>query len=156
MNELFIVHYCNPKCLPLQNITRLAKDNAFELANKLSKMNGRSSCRFDNFEKYYMKRIKTEKWLYDTLLSLGLEPKNMSPIYFVLNENDEINNYFGNGRIIKIPLKKIDENDISFTFGDSTECIDNTDKDKLFFMTELNKYINFHDNDINRFLDNIK
>jgi hypothetical protein len=156
MNKIFIEHYCNPKCTPLESITRLSKDEAFILAGKISKIEGRSSNRFVNFEKYYIKRIKTEKWLYDTFLSLGGNPNNSHPIYFVLNENNEINEYFGNGTIIKIPLEEINEKDICFTFGDSTAEIDNPNREKPFLKNELYEHIKFYDNDVNKFLKIIK
>jgi len=93
----------------------LPEKEAFEMAYKLGLNNGEAFYRFKDFKNYYPRRIKTENWLYNWFLNAGGKPKIKHPIYFVLEGSDYLNEWFDNGKIIKIPLKIINDRHISFT-----------------------------------------
>ena len=118
MNELNIVHYYHSEYMPLHSITELLEKKAFEMAYKLGLNDGTAFVRFKDFVNYYPRRIATEKWLYHWFIKLGGEPKTEHPIYFVLESSDYLNEWFDNGKMIKIPLSIIDTKHISFTLGD--------------------------------------
>ena len=128
VDELFIVNYCHPNCLPLRNIVRLPKDEAFLLANDMAIKNVGATAfgRFADFENYYPRRIKTDRCLYESFISLGGEPKVEHPLSFVLQGSEYLNNWFDKGIITKILLKGISSKYISFTYGDSAATLEKT------------------------------
>lgn len=144
MSKINIVHYCHSECMPLRSITELPEKEAFETAYKLGLNNGTAFGRFKDFINYFPRRIKTEKWLYDWFLKSGGEPKTKHPLYFVLEGSDFLNEWFGKGKMIKIPLSIIDTKHISFTLGDSCATFDKENrkdpflKEKLYEMIEKN------------------
>jgi len=144
MGELNIVHYCHSDCMPLHSITELPEKKAFETAYNLGLNNGTAFGRFKDFVNYYPRRIKAEKWLYDWFVKSGGEPKTEHPLYFVLEGSDYLNEWFGKGKIVKIPLSIIDTRHISFTLGDSCVIFDKENKrepflkEKLYEMIETN------------------
>lgn len=103
MKDIYIVNYCKQGCTPFKSITRLNKDKAFEYAKELYNGNPTTSTRRfgKDFEWYYPKRIRTEKWLYDHFIELGGQPTARHPIYFVLQGCDYLNNWFDNGQFTK-------------------------------------------------------
>lgn len=121
LKELFIVNYCHPNCIPLMNIMRLPKDEAFLLARKLSDDNKDKTAfgRFADFENYYPRRVMQDDYLYNAFIASGGQPKEKHPLSFLLQGSDYLNNWFDNGIVTKIPLKIIPSMYISFTYGDS-------------------------------------
>ena len=125
IDELYIVHYCHPSCKPFQNICRLSKEEAFSQAYKMAADNPDTTAfyRFaigkEGFESYYPRRMKTDEYLYDLFISLGGKPKERHPLSFVLQGSDWLDNWFGNGIVIKIKLENVPSESISFTLGDS-------------------------------------
>lgn len=133
MNELYLVQYCHPRCLPLRSITRLSEAEACAMAQKLSSQNsGTAFGRFADFQNYYPKRLRTEKWLYDWFIKLGGEPATEHPLYFVVNGSDYLDDWFDKGRIIKLPLGRIRSEHVSFTFGDSMARMDSPERKDPF------------------------
>jgi len=120
-DELCIVNYCHPNCVPFFNICRLPKEEAFATAYKMAKENPDTTAfyRFADFENYYPRRMKTDAYLYDLFNSLGGSPKERHPLSFVLQGSEYLDNWFGKGTINKIRLKDIPSAYISFTLGDS-------------------------------------
>ena len=121
IDELYIVHYCHSNCEPFMNICRLPKEEAFLQASKMALDNPNATAfyRFADFENYYPRRMKTDKYLYDLFVSLGGKPKERHPLSFVLHGSEWLDSWFGSGIIIKIKLKDIPLESISFTLGDS-------------------------------------
>ena len=155
MNNLYIVNYRHESCLPFQSITRLPEREAYTKANELScRHTGISNVRFADFHNYYPRRIKTEKWLYHQFLDMGGEPETPHPLYFVLQGNQYLKNWFENGLETKIYLESISAKHISFTFGDSCAEMDNPKRKPLFSKTELYNLVREH-GDVERFLANI-
>jgi len=121
IDELYIANYCHPNCEPLMNICRLPKEEAFLLAHKMAARNPNTTAfyRFADFENYYPRRIKQDEYLFNLFTSLGGAPMEKHPLSFVLQGNDYLDNWFGNGVMTKIKLKDIPSEFISFTLGDS-------------------------------------
>ena len=120
-DDLFLVHYCHWNCKPFQNIMRLPREEAFLLAEKLASENPNTTAfyRFADFENYYSRRLKTDKFLSDNFIRLGGKPKEKHPLSFVLQGCDYLDNWFGKGTIYKIKLSEIRSESISFSLGDS-------------------------------------
>ncbi len=119
--ELYIVNYCHPNCIPLKNIVRLPKEEAFALAGKMAAANAGKTAfgRFEDFENYYPLRIAQDRYLYETFISLGGRPVEEHPLSFVLHGSEYLDEWFDHGIVTKILLCDIPSEYISFTFGDS-------------------------------------
>lgn len=159
-DNLYITNYCNKNCSPLASITRLPIAEAYALAEKLSQYAGEtftSFSRFRNpdFDGYYKKRVRTEKWLYNSFVALGGKPENTAPVYFVLGESNYLNDWFENGTRTALLLKDIDSSDISFTFGDSMAKIDSKDRMDPFTKESLFNFIYKSSTDIVSFLNKL-
>ncbi len=69
-----------------------------------------------------LRRKDTERWLYQEFKIKGGKPKIKYPRYFVLGNSsylEEYSGFDGNFTAIEIPLKEINELEISFTYPDS-------------------------------------
>jgi len=155
MYEINIVHYCHSVCMPLQSITELPEIEAYKIAGKLGLNNATAFGRFKDFKNYYPRRMETEKWLYDWFIKSGGEPKTEHPLYFVLEKSDYLNEWFDKGKIIKIPLSKIETEHISFTLGDSCANFYENNRHDPFLKDKLFKMIEENNGNINEFLDEI-
>ena len=162
-DELYIVHYCHPSCEPLLNICRMSKEEAFLQASKMASDNPDTTAfyRFADFENYYPRRMMQDEYLYDLFVSLGGKPKENHPLSFVLQCSEYLKNWFDNDITIKIRLKDIPSEHISFTLGDSGELtkkngvmVKEIQKGKLTMYTKeiLLKKISEHDGTVEDFL----
>lgn len=157
MQALYIIHYCHPSCTPLQSITRLPEQEAYEKAKALSDQNkGDAFGRFADFHNYYPKRIRTEKWLYHHFVAIGGKPETEHPLYFVLQGSDYLESWFANGKATALPLFSISSEHISFTFGDSMAKMDKPERKDPFTKEELYRLIENNNGDISQFLDGIR
>lgn len=125
INDLCIVNYCHPNCIPLKNIMRLPKEQAFALAYEMADKNKNTTAfyRFADFENYYYKRLETDRLLYNEFIKIGAKPANKHPLSFVLQGSEYLYDWFDRGIITKIPLKEIPSEHISFTYGDSMSSL---------------------------------
>jgi len=155
MCEVNIVHYYHSKCIPLNSITELPENEAFEMAKKIGENDGESFYRFKDFVNYYPRRIKTEKYLYDWFIKSGGKPKTKNPLYFVVESSDFFYNWYDKGKTIIIPLSKIDTRHISFTIGDSCSEYNKNNLKKPFLKEELYEIINEFNGNINLMLEDI-
>ena len=121
IDDLQIVNYCHPNCKPLQNIMRLPKEQAFTLAYEMAEANKETTAfyRFADFANYYPERLKTDELLYTRFIELGGRPLEKHPLSFVLQGSDFLDRWFDCGIVTRIPLSRIPEDVISFTYGDS-------------------------------------
>lgn len=128
INELYITNYSHPNCIPLQNIMRLSKEEAFRKAKELAQVNKDTTAfyRFADFENYYPRRLATDLMLYERFAALGGKPKEEHPLSFVLGESDYLKNWFGDGIQTKLFLKDIPGDSISFVYGDSMSTLERT------------------------------
>jgi len=121
LSEITLVNYCHPDCIPLKNIMRMPKAQAFQMAKQFAETHPETTAfyRFADFENYYSLREKQDQHLYDSFVKLGGKPKEKHPLSFVLEGSEYLAEWFGNGIETTIPLSKIREEHISFTLGDS-------------------------------------
>lgn len=121
LNKLMLVNYCHPDCVPLKNIMRLSKEEAFKMAKELSDTHPETTAfyRFSDFENYYTLREAQDEHLYNEFVKLGGSPKTKHPLSFVLEGSSYLEEWFGKGIETRIPLNIIDERHVSFTLGDS-------------------------------------
>lgn len=125
IDNLYITNYRETGGLPLRNIMRLPKEEAYKLAKKLSQNSTARNNRYgEYFERYYQRRQRTEEWLYNEFLKNGGRPETEHPIYFVLCECSSFQKFYGNEEQIQIPLKDIASEHISFTPRDSMHIKD--------------------------------
>ena len=73
LEDLTLVNYCHPDCVPMQNIMRLGREDAFALAKKLAAAHPDTTAfgRFADFENYYALREAQDAWMYARFLELG-------------------------------------------------------------------------------------
>jgi len=124
--DLFIVHYCHPNCIPFFNICRLPKEEAFELAYKMAAENPETEgfYRFadtpQGFKRYYPRRMMVDEYIRNRFIQLGGNPKEKHPLSFVLQGCEWLHKvYFGGGYEFRINLSTIPSEYISFILGDS-------------------------------------
>ncbi len=157
INDLYIVNYCHPNCVPFLNICRLPKDEAFETAYKMAENNPDTTAfiRFADFENYYPRRMKQDEYLYDFFVSLGGNPKEKHPLSFVLHGCDYLDKWFGNGTINKIKLENIPSEYISFTLGDSMSAYMRDGKLTMYTKEMLSDILHDYDSSIDDFMKEI-
>lgn len=155
--DLYICNYCDRRCTPLRSITRLPVKDAYSLAEVLSQNAGNSSTSFSrftekDFDGYYKKRKRTEKWLYNSFIEIGGRPKKEQPLYLVLGESRYLEAWYENGIKTKLLLKDINPEDISFTYGDSMSKMDSEDRTHPFNKESLFEYILKYNSNIGSFI----
>ena len=124
-SDLYILNYCHPNCVPLRNIMRLPRDEAFALAHEMAAQNRETTAfyRFADFERYYPERMKTDFLLRRRFIELGGKPVQEHPLSFVLHGSDYLDAWFDHGTITRFPLDIIPAQSISFTLGDSMSAL---------------------------------
>lgn len=155
--ELYIVNYCHPNCVPLKNIVKLPKDEAFALAGEMAAQNAGSTAfwRFADFENYYTLRMRQDDYLYHAFLSMGGKPIEKHPLSFVLQGSEYLNNWFDKGTITKLLFKDIASEHISFTYGDSGATLERTGKVTLITKDMLMKSITDYPGTIDEYMEEI-
>ena len=158
IDEAYIVNYCHPNCIPLKNIFRLSKEDAFLLARKLADSNPETTAfyRFADFENYYAMRTKQDKYLYDTFLSLGGIPKETHPLSFVIQGSEYLEKWFNYGTKTVIQLKNIPSHAVSFSLGDSGAMYKRNGAITMFTKETLNSEIEKNNCSVNEYLKEIK
>lgn len=154
--NLFIVNYCNPLCTPMYSITRLPENEAYAKAREFANNKGTAFGRFSDFENYYPRRIKTEKWLYEHFIESGGEPATGHPLYFVLQGSHYLNEWFEKGQITRLSLDDISSKHVSFTFGDSCAKMDKPERRNPFTKEELYSMIIANGGSVESLLSDIK
>lgn len=120
-DALYIINYCHRNCIPLRNIMRLPKKEAFALAREMAAQNEETTAfyRFADFERYYPRRLATDALLRSRFIELGGRPVQTHPLSFVLQGSEYLDAWFDHGIVTRIPLDRIPAESISFTCGDS-------------------------------------
>lgn len=126
MEKLWLEHYCHADCEPLKNIMRLPEKEAFALARKMADAHPLTTAfyRFADFANYYPRRLKTDTLLYESFCALGGKPRAAHPLSFVLGSSAYLHQWFGEGRVIRLPADSVPRDIISFTLGDSMSTLD--------------------------------
>ena len=122
-----LVNYCHPDCVPLRNIMRLPKEEAFRLAAAFAGAHPDTTSfgRFEDFENYYALRERQDAFLYAAFKAKGGKPEVAHPLSFVVEGSDYLREWFGNGTESRLDLEKVASPHISFTVGDSGWAIEN-------------------------------
>ena len=120
-DELILVNYCYPDCIPLMNIMRLPQKEAFALASKFAEMHPNTTAfyRFADFKNYYSLRKKQDEYLYSRFIELGGMPEEAHPLSFAIEGSNYLQDWFGKGIESRLRLRDIMPCHISFTIGDS-------------------------------------
>lgn len=146
MNTLHLVHYCHPDCEPLQNILRLPEQKAFALAAQLAAAHPDTTAfyRFADFRNYYPRRMEADSRLRAAFLARGGQPAEEHPLSFVLEGSSYLDTWFGQGKVLRLPLQYVPEGQISFTLGDSLSTLEHNGAFDLLTMVDLRCRIAAH------------
>ncbi len=146
METLWLEYYCHPDCEPLKNIMRLPREEAFALAKELSDAHPETTAfyRFADFENYYPRRLKTDGLMLDMFRELGGKPQSEHPLSFVLGSSDYLHQWFGSGKVLRIPLLSIPQDIISFTIGDSMSTLAKQGRLDMFTLPMLKEAVKKH------------
>lgn len=146
MDTLLLEHYYHPDCKPLKNIMRLSQNEAFALAKQLADAHPETTAfyRFSDFHNYYPRRLKTDALLHEMFVALGGQPKQEHPLSFVLGSSDYLHEWFGSGKVLRIPLSVVAPESISFTFGDSMSTLSRDGSLTMLTMPMLAEAIRQH------------
>lgn len=155
--DLNIVNYCHSGCKPLCNVMRLPKAQAFALAAKMAEQHKNTTAfyRFADFQNYYPARLKTDKLLRERFITLGGKPTQQHPLSFVLHGSDYLNDWFDNGIVTKFPLSVLDEDSVSFTYGDSMSTVAKRGEITMFTKSMLLKEIADFNGTLDEFLKTV-
>lgn len=147
MKGLWLEHYCYGDLQPLKNIMRLPREEAFSMAEKLSDTHPETTAfyRFKDFENYYPRRLKTDALLHDMFCALGGKPKEKHPLSFVLGGSEYLFRWFGEGKLIRIPLEGLPEEQVSFTLGDSMSTLERHGTITMLTLSELQEKMKAHE-----------
>lgn len=157
LENLMLVNYCHPDCVPLKNIMRQTKEKAFKMAKDLSDAHPETTAfyRFKDFENYYKLREAQDKYLYDSFLAIGGKPETEHPLSFVIEGSKYLKEWFGNGIETRIPIKGIDKKHISFTLGDSGAEYGRNGSVRLLGLQDMLELLEEQFGDFNDFLNSI-
>ncbi len=155
LEKLTLVNYCHPDCVPLKNIMRLSKEEAFKMAKTLSDAHPETTAfyRFSDFENYYKLREAQDKYLYDEFIKIGGKPETKHPLSFVIEGSKYLEDWFGNGIETRIPISGIDKKHISFTMGDSGAEYGRNGSVRLFGLQDMAELLAKQTGDYNDFLN---
>jgi len=153
-DELILVNYCYPDCIPLLNIMRLPKEQAFQLAKEFAEKHPDTTAfyRFADFDNYYAHRRRQDQYLHTRFLELGGLPEEEHPLSFVIEGSDYLREWFGNGIETRLSLKDIDGRHISFTIGDSGAEFQKNGSVDLLTLDDLRQRIDEHGGDFDAFI----
>lgn len=152
--DLQLVNYCYPGCIPMLNIMRLGRDEAFELATRMAEEHPETTAfyRFADFENYYALREAQDAFLYRRFLELGGNLHTEHPLSFVIDGSDYLKDWFGNGFETRIPLKDIEPANMSFTIGDSGSVYQHTGTVELLTWDAMKALYHEYGNDLRKLL----
>ncbi len=145
-DELVLVNYSHPDCVPLMNIMRLPKEEAFRFAAELAREHPDTTAfyRFADFENYYALRQSQDAYLHARFIQMGGEPEEEHPLSFVAEGSGYLWEWFGKGVRTELPLKKIRPCHISFTVGDSGAVFERRGEAELLSLDEFRRLFDKH------------
>ena len=149
IENLILVNYCHPDCVPLKNIMRLPKEDAFVMAKKMAAAHPETTAfyRFADFENYYDLRLRQDEYLYSRFVELGGKPEENHPLSFVIEGSEYLQEWFGNGIQTKLFLRDVDARHVSFTLGDSGAMFEKKGVVDLLMLEDLkNRLVEFDGN----------
>ena len=153
-DNLILVNYCYPDCIPLMNIMRLPQKEAYALASVFAESHPATTAfyRFADFENYYLLREKQDEYLCSKFIELGGLPEENHPLSFVIEGSDYLRDWFGNGIESRLRLSDIQPCDISFTIGDSGAEYQKNGSVELLTLKDLKDKLMEYGNDYDSFI----
>lgn len=153
-DELILVNYSHKDCIPLLNIMRLPKNEAFALAAKFAEEHFETTAfyRFADFENYYSLRKNQDEYLYSRFVEKGGMPEEKHPLSFVIEGSDYLFEWFGRGIKSSLRLRDILPCHISFTIGDSGAEYKNSGNLELLTVHDIKEQILKHGNNFDDFV----
>ena len=153
-DDLILVNYCYPDCIPLMNIMRLPQKEAYALASVFAESHPETTAfyRFSDFENYYWLREKQDEYLYSKFIELGGLPEEKHPLSFVIEGSDYLRDWFGNGIESRLSLLDIKPCHISFTVGDSGAEYQKHGSVELLTLKDLKDKLLKYGNDYDSFI----
>ncbi len=152
--ELILVNYCYPDCVPLMNIMRLPEREAFALASAFAESHPETTAfyRFADFENYYSLRKRQDEYLYSRFIELGGMPEEKHPLSFVIEGSDYLRDWFGKGIESRLRLRDIMPGHISFTIGDSGAEYEKCGTVDLLTMEDMKERLRKYGDDFDAFM----
>ena len=153
-DELILVNYCYPDCVPLRNIMRLPKEEAFALASAFAEAYPETTAfyRFADFENYYSLRKRQDEYLYSRFIELGGMPEEKHPLSFVIEGSDYLREWFGTGIESRLRLRDILPAHISFTIGDSGAEYERSGSVQLMTVEDMKVRLQKYGDDFDAFM----
>lgn len=153
-DELILVNYCYPDCIPLRNIMRLPSQEAFALAAAFAESHPETTAfyRFADFENYYSLRKKQDEYLYSRFIELGGMPEEKHPLSFVIEGSGYLLEWFGKGIESRLRLQDIQPCHISFTIGDSGAEYEKYGSVKLLTIEDIKEQLQKYGNNFEAFI----
>jgi hypothetical protein len=135
----FIVHYYEAKQGPFQSLSDIGLQDA-EIILQRIRQEGVVFASNRNQE-YLTFRKSLEEKIRQLFIEKGGGPKRITPHYFILGDCDWVKSWYREGRDIRVQIKTIDPNVISFTYGDSFPAMRYQDgkayRGKVYTLEEL-------------------
>lgn len=152
--QIVLVNYCHPDCVPMKNIMRLPKAEAFALARRMAEAHPGTTAfyRFADFENYYALRLAQDEYLHARFVELGGEPEETHPLSFVVESSDYLREWFGVGHETRLSLGEVSPSHISFTIGDSGSGYQRNPNLEVLTLSELKRRIDACGGDVEAFL----
>lgn len=149
-DSIVLINYCHPGCVPLMNIMRLPKVEAFKLAGEFARKHPETTAfyRFADFDNYYALREGQDKYLHARFIEMGGLPEEEHPLSFVVEGSDYLRDWFGGGVETVLPLKSISPCHISFTLGDSGAVFQKHGDVELLTLEDFRQLFTEYDGDI--------
>lgn len=153
--DLQLVNYCHPDCIPMLNIMRLDRNKAFELAAKLAKEHPDTAAfyRFADFDNYYALREAQDQFLYCRFKALGGKPQTGHPLSFVIEGSEYLKEWFGNGTETRITMRETNFETVSFTIGDSGSVYQHSGTVELYTRDDMKNIYREYGNDLRKLLE---
>lgn len=158
MHDLYLIHYFHPDCEPLKNIMRLPQEEAFRLAKEMAASHPEASAffRFSDFENYYPRRMEADGILSAAFRDRGGRPTEKHPLSFALEGSDFLDHWFDRGKVLRLPLRCVPREQISFTLGDSLGMLERTGGFIFLTLDDLQERIAAHPGGAPGFLQDAK
>ena len=116
MDVKYLYHYFDERAGPFLTLSRLSMNDAKTVQRAIRKENLLFAAQRN--EEYVSKRKALEELAYNEFIKKGGRPENRYPHYMVVEECPWLETWYISPRFIKIPIRNLDMEKISFTYGD--------------------------------------
>jgi len=140
-----LYHYYEKDSPPFRSISALRFDEAEKVL--IAKREKNENLVHPDIKWFLEWRYSMDKVIRDKFIEIGGKPVRTAPVFFSLGENKGISTWFEDADLIKIPVKGLDLDTISFTYGDTLTVFNpklNTGEDywgRVFKYDEMVKLI---------------